>query len=472
MRNKKGMLLSVLCIGMEMFWLYAWAAFCMSAARAFFPLSGALIAFLLGTAITHFSIGKGWRIISVIAVQGFAFGAAISIIIYLSYFLSYPLFSKLWLVQFFTATRSPFEWLNLILVIFWSVLFWISGSVFSKRINSYYKLCSRFDLGVTAFFCLFIIKLVMLIKGGIKVDDISFTLIFPFFLFSLLAIGIVKTQNASKNFIPGFRGIGIIAGISIVVILSAVSILVLMPVLTQTAEISYRILKSGAGFFMPVVISILRFLFAPRSMRSEPAQSSPKPDHGNWIPENSRWIELIEDILRWGFKIIALILIVFFSGFILYYLFKWLFSKTSVLHRDVEKSDGAPWFIRLWVILVLICKTIIRSFRGHHKAVEFYRTLLQWGRRSGISSSIDDTPLEYGARLKYYFPCLKSEIDLIVSAFNSEVYGGIDLSRGSITNVRSAWRRLCSPRNWPARLRLLFTDRGNVERYKAALTSP
>ncbi len=111
------------------------------------------------------------------------------------------------------------------------------------------------------------------------------------------------------------------------------------------------------------------------------------------------------------------------------------------------------------------------KLRGYNKAGEFYRMLLLWGRRSGIAGLINETPLEYGARLKYNFPRLNSEIGLIVSSFNSEVYGGVNLSREIITNTRSAWHRVRSPRNWPARLRLLLTDRGHKEEYKAALTS-
>jgi len=101
MKNKKGMFLSLLCAGMEMFWLYAWAAFCMIAAKAFFPPAGAFIIFALASVITSFTTGRGWLMISVIAVQGLAFGTVLLIIFYLSYFSSYPLFNKDWFIAFF-----------------------------------------------------------------------------------------------------------------------------------------------------------------------------------------------------------------------------------------------------------------------------------------------------------------------------------------------------------------------------------
>lgn len=457
MKNRKDILLTLFCAGMEICWLYALAAFSMSAARGLFPISGALIGFIAGAAITHYSTGRGWRIISLLVVQLLAFGAAVSIIVYLTYFYLYPFFGKEWIVEFLTITRLPSDWLILSLIIFYSILFWISGSTFSKRTNSYYKLCARFDIGITAFFSLFILKFVLLVKGGIRIDDISFSLLFPFFLFSLLAIGVVKTQNAQKNFLPGFRGVGIVMSISLVVILSALTILFLMPVLTRTAEISFHVLGKGAEFIMPAFISVLRFLFAPRSMRSEPSSGSSKNDSLNLMSESSRWPELLENIIKWGIKIAAVTMIVVIAGIALYYLIRWLFKKTVDVRRDIGKADkGTPWYVRLRGVLVSICKMILRKLSGYHKAAELYRMLLAWGRRSGIAGFINETPLEYAARLKCKFPRMQYEIDSIVSAFNSEFYGGINLPREIMASALSAWRRLRSPRNWPARIKRLF----------------
>ncbi|MBN2402656.1 MAG: DUF4129 domain-containing protein [Spirochaetes bacterium] len=462
MKKRKDIVLVFLCAGMEICWLYALAAFSMTSAGGFFPVSVALIGFIAGACIMHFTSGRGWRIISLIAVQVLTFVTAISISIYITYFSSYPFFNKVRLVEFFTAVRSPFEWLNLILIIFFCVLFWISGSFFSKRTNTYYKLCARFDIGITAFFCLFLLKFILLVKGGIRIDDNSFSLLFPFFLFSLLAIGAVKTQNAQKNFLPGFRGVGIIMSIILIVILSAAIVLFLMPLLTRTAEISFNILKSGAGFIMPAVISILRFLFAPRSMQSEPAVGSPKDDTLHWISESSKWPEVLENIFKWGIKIIAVMMIVIIAGIVLYYLFRWLFKKTAVIRREIDKADKeVPWYVRLWAFFVSIFKVILRKLSGYHKAAELYRMLMAWGRRSGVAGSISETPLEYGTRLRLRFPRLKNDIDLIVNAFNSEVYGGINLPRGMIADARSAWSRLRSPRNWPARLKRIFFSGGS-----------
>ncbi|MEO0250104.1 MAG: hypothetical protein ABIN58_11395, partial [candidate division WOR-3 bacterium] len=66
------------------------------------------------------------------------------------------------------------------------------------------------------------------------------------------------------------------------------------------------------------------------------------------------------------------------------------------------------------------------------------------------------TPIEYGLRLKDRFPSLGGEIELIINAFNQEVYAETTLTDREWGETRSAWRRLCSPRHWPSRLKSWF----------------
>lgn len=66
--------------------------------------------------------------------------------------------------------------------------------------------------------------------------------------------------------------------------------------------------------------------------------------------------------------------------------------------------------------------------------------------------------MEYGLRLKYQFPSLRKEIDLIIKAFNQEVYGEIILNDQQWTEAESAWRKLRSPLHWPLRLKTWFFE--------------
>ncbi len=60
-------------------------------------------------------------------------------------------------------------------------LFWLAGVTLARRSTTYLALCGRFDLGVTAFFCLFLVKLLLLVKAGVEVHDPApELLLFPF----------------------------------------------------------------------------------------------------------------------------------------------------------------------------------------------------------------------------------------------------------------------------------------------------
>jgi len=69
---------------------------------------------------------------------------------------------------------------------------------------------------------------------------------------------------------------------------------------------------------------------------------------------------------------------------------------------------------------------------------------------------LNETPLEYGLRLKNRFPLLKREIALIIEAFNQEAFGEITLDEQQSAEAKSAWRRLRSPLHWPSRLKNWF----------------
>ena len=459
MMGSKGMLLTVLCAGYEIMWLYAWAVFAVVAGNGFYSFPGSVIVFALGAVITHFSIGKGWRVISVGAAYLSGFTASLFLVIYLSNFLSFSFLSADWIVLYFKPEWAVYDRLNFIQLIFWTIAFWVSGVFFARRPKTYYKVCARFDIGIAAFFCLFILKLVISERGGIHTSDPSFALVFPFFILGILAVGVARIKNSSKSFMPGFRGIGITAGIGIIGALFVLVVVLLLPVLTRTADVSYRILKSGAEFALPAFVIVIRFFFGmglkPKFGAKDDAAAG---GSGLWdySGEGSHW-KIVELIFQYGLTILVAMAGILILGCLLYRLFKWLFSKTAADRQDAANAcNNAPWFVRLWRIVLSALKIILRSLKGYHKAVELYRMLLLWGRHSGISRRENETPLEYGTRLNCQFPRLKSEIDTIVGALNIEIYRGADLPRELISGTRRAWRRLRSPRNWPSRMKSIF----------------
>jgi hypothetical protein len=82
--------------------------------------------------------------------------------------------------------------------------------------------------------------------------------------------------------------------------------------------------------------------------------------------------------------------------------------------------------------------------------------MLRWGRRSGLPAVVSETPLEYGIRLIQRFPQLHTEIEMIIEAFNREIYGQMSINKESLNRIQLARRRMRNPRYWPTRMRTWF----------------
>ena len=154
----------------------------------------------------------------VLQVVGFLLAA--SRIVYALNYRTHPYFSKGWLADFFSRSRDPLEWLILVIILIFALLLWLGGVALARRPAAYLAICSRFDLGVAAFFLLLLIKFLLRVKGGIEVkDQTPVLLLFPFFIFSLLAISLAKNRSsARRDFLAGYRGFGVIATFSVVVL--------------------------------------------------------------------------------------------------------------------------------------------------------------------------------------------------------------------------------------------------------------
>jgi hypothetical protein len=448
--------------GVEICWVYAWASFSMTAIMDRpYSFPGAISTFLFAALCTGFSAGRGWRIVQIASLQVLGFVCAALGILHAAYYSSHPVLSTVWLVELIMGSRTPLEWVNLVLIIVWTLLFWISGVRLAMRPKAYFTVCSRFDIGLAAFFCLFLAKLVLITKGGMRIDDPApLLLVYPFFLLSLLSIGMARIETHSfKDFLPGYRGIGIMASFAAAVFLSAGSfILFFLPGMIAAAGIGYRVVKAGSGLLFPIIEGIVRFMFMGRGPRPEPSGASPKEHVWGWfVSSGSWWTELIEKVMRWGIKGFVLLLALLMLGFVIFWVIKWLFSRTALVRRNREEPDDTlSWWIRLRAAFIWLYRKVLRSTQGCRRAMELYDSLLSWGRHSGFYHSASETPLEFASRLNHCFPRLDKEIDLIVSAFNREVYAETDLPGEQLAHAKSAWRRMRSPVHWPLRIKVRF----------------
>jgi len=224
------------------------------------------------------------------------------------------------------------------------------------------------------------------------------------------------------------------------------------------------VLKSAAGPLGPILVSVLRFLFMHRQSRLADTPGSPggaeaglvAPGDGSW------WTELVGKIISWGFLGLGGLIALIFCGLGVWYLVRWLFSRTSVSERGEGQWDQIlAWARSLRAALLFFWGKILGRVRGYKGAVEIYTALLGWGRYSGMPHFLSETPAEYGLRLRHQFPSVNREIALIIEAFNQVVYGETVLSQQQLATAQLAWRRLLSPLHWPSRLRSWFLQPGD-----------
>ncbi|HUL20498.1 MAG TPA: DUF4129 domain-containing protein [Thermodesulfobacteriota bacterium] len=467
---KRGYDLSLFLINgmMELSWLYAWATFfIVSTLDQPLPLQEAIGPFALASALTLFSNERGWRVIQILGLHLLGGLLAALRMVYIFNRGSYSFWDKTWLIEFFNRPRPPQEWLWLFLLLFCAAMFWFGGIGLARRSMVYTTLCSRFDAGVAAFLLLFLIKFLLLIKGGMKIEQpISQLLFFQFFVLSLLGIGLARNRGAaSKEFLPGYQSIGVILIFAGVVLLFGGGVvLFFLPYLKLAAEVTYGVLAVVAKPVGYVILQVLRFLYMPRANR--PEEPSAERGLGDLkTPSGSGWLpEIVEKILGWGLGSLLGLAASGLCFLILFYLLRWLFSRTSVREKRQSRSLWhliSFWMLRFQTFLVLCWAGIKRELKGCHRAADFFAVLLRWGRHSGLSRLTSETPMEYGLRLKSQFPSLEREIGWIIEAFHHEVYGEIRLDRRQLAMARRAWHRLRSPLHWPSRLRAWFRQPGS-----------
>jgi hypothetical protein len=271
----------------------------------------------------------------------------------------------------------------------------------------------------------------------------------------------IRNQSAGpRDFLPGYQGIGVILSFTVVILLFSTGlVLFFLPYLTLAADVGYGILKAAAEPLGPVFVSILRFIFMHGAIRPEPSSGPTKGGAEDLMTpaQSSGWIKFLEEILVWIFgSLIGLILIVV-SCVALFYLFRWLLSRTSVPQtRQGSWHSFLSWLYGLRAFLVSSWGRLVRRAKGYKGAGQLYAALRIWGRHSGLPHLLSETPLEYGLRLKNRFPSLKKEVESIIEACNQEVYAEIILNERQLAMAESAWRRLRSPIHWPSRLKSWF----------------
>jgi hypothetical protein len=448
---------------MEICWLYAWVTFLsLVVTQRPYPLREAAATIIVGAFVARFMEGKGFRIVLVLLVHAIIFASLSLWTVYTMHFPGSVFVGSGWARDLTGGPRGFVEWAGVVLTFFWVLMFWISGIALAKRPKTYYAFCARFDIGLAAFFCLFLVRLVMFVKGGIRTEDsMAQILTITFLLCALFAIGMTRVQSGSlKSFLPGYRRVSIIVGYaSTLVFVVSGLVLLSMPWLSSWAGDTDRTVKGAAVSSLPMVEKLLRIVFSRGDIRPKGAASSSSGSAWNFVmwARGSWWMEYLERLLGWGLWGIFCILSLCVLGFVVFVTVRWLFSRTRVERPDRESPNPfLVWLSCIRDLLRSLAGSVKRIARGYHRARDIYGGFLRWAHRSGMSPLNGETPAEFGNRLSKYIPPLSPEIDVIVSTYNREVYGEMDFAGDGPAILRHAWRTVRSPLYWPLRLKTRF----------------
>jgi hypothetical protein len=339
-----------------------------------------------------------------------------------------------------------------------------------KSSRLYFPVCVHFDKGLGLFFLLLITKAFVESRAGLYLHgrDIGFLAI-AYFVFSLTSISIARNQsNVQKSFLSGHQGIGVILSIStLATLLGTGTIFLVYPYLYSVADSLLVVTKVVTHSMEPVLIKILLFLFRPRELTLQPDE--PYTDAAKLTDMDTTkltdmdtqavegWGSLFQLIVGWGlFGIIGMVVL----GVLVYLLIYTLRLLLKRSRDDTAQPLSTGWISDLFRKLVALPLLMWRGWVSLLKRVDCattaYAGMLRWGRRSGMTQIHSETPAEYGNRLMNGFPGLGAEIELIVEAFNREVYGQTTTDRQILSRLRSAQRRMKRLRYWPSRIKVWF----------------
>jgi hypothetical protein len=463
MRRRENGLLVIICAGMVLSWIYAWAAFIM-AILGFPPFSitdGALI-LALAAGITWLHQGRGWRIASIIGLQAVGLSFAACRMIYIPSDWADPFWSGQWLAVFFTRQRTLVEWTAVVLSLIWTAALWIAGIRLVVKAPDRFAVSGRFDLGAAAFFTLLIVQLIMIGKGvPVNGDSTCQWSLLSFFMLGLLALGMGRDGNGvEKDYMAAYGGIGAVLSFMMLVLLFGGGLVTLfLPSLKSAAEVGHDLIRAAARPLIPVLITVLRFIFLSGCRTAQEGyRPSGKEGPGPDLPIVADGeLGLFQSILTWGFIGLAGIIGLAVFVFGAYWLIRWLAARAP---RDEKKASIWAVLLRLlglFKTFLLSLPTVMMRKRAHVQAGAYpYDRLQRWGAHCGLGRIVNETPLEHGSRLARQFPTLESDIALIVELYNQTVYGLIQPDEKQIISARRCWHRIRRPRYWPARLRTWF----------------
>jgi len=459
----KKLLLVLARAGMEISWRYAWVGFLMLLiCHQVFPLAEAAGAFVMAIVLSHLSANRNWLLYQSLLLEAAGLILFTLLILYRLWYETTSFFSFTWLNTFFQNPISLSHKFTLLLILICLLVIWRGGRALIKHPMDYDHVCIQFDKGLGLFILLLLVKFLIQEKADILVDGLALGfLVGAFFIFSLLSIFLARKQpDVEKSFMTGYQGIGItLSIISLLALFGSGAIFFFYPVLIQVADSFLVLAKDLSEPLVPVLVTILLFLFSPGKIRLRGGIDTNNPE----LPADpvnapvSNWMTTLLNTVSMGLLVAIGIIALFFFGLFIRYLFRLLLKKNS---QNSTQNMSLSWmrYVAGWFFLLpaRVLQGLVSLLKRAENAASVYDELLRWGHRSGLHLRSGETPAEYGNRLTQRFPDLRNEIAWIVDAFNREIYGQMTTNRNILSRLHSAQRRMRHPRYWSSRIRICF----------------
>ena len=461
MKTQNNVLLVVSSGGMILSAFYACTSFIFAAiSQKPIPLSEAGVILFLAALITLIHSRRGWRRIYVIGLHTWVLLFTFLRLCHNYYRLESPFWSFPWVQEFFMLERQAAGWFVLVLIIFCVGVLWFCGIRLITKPTDQTTISHRFDSGLGFLLLLLVIKLVIASKGvSISVEHSATRPIISFIILGLFSLGIVRNSKPSQAVgVSYFKGAGIAITFTFIILMLGGGLFTLfLPEFQNLAETCADLLKTTTGSIEQIV-AFLAKLYLESGFRR---YSEPQPT-GDYLPTiNQSGGEL--GILHYLFIGIAIAILLPVISFILYRLLRWFFSKIKWLFSGTleEKDKKGIWNLLLSFILAamrVVSSLWVKIFHppDMSRAVEqFYKRLLRWGRFSGVSHAVFETPKEYAIRLGHRFPQIEKEIRLIVHLHDEVIYGGVSPDSHQLSSAKLSLRNIHSPLLWFARIKSL-----------------
>jgi hypothetical protein len=229
--------------------------------------------------------------------------------------------------------------------------------------------------------------------------------------------------------------------------------------LQSLAQTGARFLTTVKEPLGSVAVAILRFLFASgcqRTFREDQAASRPPSGPASLLPDDGG--PIAQQFMFYVFMGLLAIVLVILVAYAIRRLVAWLGSRTGE-----EKED--PGF---WERVLLALQEVKRFFtwvlgrilsRIHPRlcAEYYFGRLLRWGRMSGLPHVNMETPREYGLRLANRFPGIQEQVQWIIHAHETAVYGNGVPTDNQLFRARRAVKTISSPRLWLERIKSFYS---------------